>query len=207
MVRREVGGLAADIRKGAIDIAGTAGVLWAVSFVNWFVLSSSLNAYAVAPRSLSGLFGIALAPFLHGGFAHLLANTVALLLLAPMMFLRKRLDYWVVGAFGVLGSGAGAWLLGGAHTVHLGFSGVIFAYLGFLMTRGIWERRWSTIALSAVVTWFFGSMVWGIFPIIAGPGISWQGHLGGFLGGILAARVLGRALQTTPKTIEVVTSR
>ena len=204
LIRKEVGAITTDVRHGATIMAGTVATLWGVSLVNWFVLGSSLNAYAIAPRSISGLFGIFVAPFLHGGFGHLLANSLAFAMLAPMLFLRKRMDFWAVSLFGVLGSGAVTWVLGGPGTVHLGYSGVIFAYLGFLMTRGIWERRASTIVLSALVTWFFGSMVWGVFPILAGAGISWQGHLGGFLGGILAARVLGKALEQRPAKIEVV---
>ncbi len=194
ILRREAGALVREAGQSVTTMGSSLAVLWGVSIVNWLVFDSALNAYAVAPRSVAGLAGIAVAPFLHGHLWHLMANTIAFVMLAPMMFLRKPMDFWVVSGMGALSSGLGAWLLGGAHTVHLGFSGVIFAYLGFLMTRGIWERRWGTIALSLLVTWFFGSMVWGIFPILAGPGISWQGHLGGFVGGILAARLLGRTL-------------
>jgi len=204
LIRHEVGAIATDLRSGAVTMAGTLGILWGVSIVNWLVFGGGLNAYAIAPLSLSGLTGIAIAPFLHGGLGHLLANSIAFVLLAPMMFLRKRMDFWVVSVLGALSSGAVVWLIGGAGTVHLGFSGVIFAYLGFLMTRGIWERSWTTIALSLGVTWFFGSMVWGVFPILAGAGISWQGHLGGFLGGILAARLLGRGIAEKGKKVQVI---
>ena len=72
---------------------------------------------------------------------------------------------------------------------------MIFAYLGFLMARGVFERRPGPVALSVLVTFFFGSMVWGIFPIIAGAGISWQAHMFGFLGGIGAAKALGTKLR------------
>ncbi len=175
-------------------MAGGFTVLWVVSIVNWVVFGGGLNAYAIVPGTAAGIAGIAVAPLLHAGVGHLLMNSITFLLLAPMMMLRSRKDFWVVTAFGALTSGGVAWLLGGLGTVHLGASGVLFAYLGFLMTRGIWERSLTTIALSVAVTWLFGGMVWGIFPILAGAGISWQAHLGGFVGGVLAARVLGQAL-------------
>ena len=91
-----------------------------------------------------------------------------------------------------LAAGLGAWTFGAPGSVHVGMSGVIFAYFGFLLGRGIYERRPGAIVLSLLVGWFFGSMLWGVLPFVVGPGISWQSHLFGFLGGALTARALGR---------------
>ncbi len=106
------------------------------------------------------------------------------------------MDFAVVTVAGALTSGLGAWLIGGAHTVHVGASGVIFAYLGFLMARGWFERRFGAIALSVAVTWLFGGMVFGVLPTV-GAAISWEAHLFGFLGGVGVARALGTRIRGT----------
>jgi membrane associated rhomboid family serine protease len=189
LTRRTRGAIEAA-RSGATTLAGTLGVVWGVHLVN-FLLQGSLRAYGIVPRSLEGLSGILFAPFLHGSWAHLVLNSVSFLLLAPLTMLRRRSDFWAVTIVGTAVSGLGTWVIGGANTVHVGASGVIFAYLGFLMARGWFERSGQAIVLSVLVTWFFGSMVWGVLPTV-GAGISWEAHLFGFLGGILAARLRGR---------------
>lgn len=184
---RQTRGALEAARSGATTIAGTLGVLWGVQLVN-FILQNSLVVYGIVPRSTDGLVGIAFAPFLHGSWAHLVLNSVSLLILAPLTMLRRRSDFWFVSLIGLLLSGLGTWLVGAAHSVHIGASGVIFAYLGFLMARGWFERSGPALLLSVLVTWFFGGMVWGVLPTV-GDGISWEAHLFGFLGGIVAARL------------------
>jgi len=195
VVHRQAGELVSDVKNAAITTVGGLGVLWAVSLVNWVFLGSALDAYAIVPRTLSGLFGIFAAPFLHVGLVHLVSNSIMFAILTPLMMARNRRDFYAVALITTITSGLGAWLLGGAGTVHLGASGVLFGFLGFLMARGFFERSLSAIALSLVMVWAFGGLVWAIFPILAGVGISWQAHLFGFLGGIWAARVLGRELR------------
>jgi membrane associated rhomboid family serine protease len=163
-------------------------VWWIVYVVN-LMLGGALFAYGIHPRTLAGLVGILFAPFLHATVTHLALNTVSFLLLGAFMRFRHRYDLAVVGAAGALTSGLGAWLLGGGGTVHIGASGVIFAYLGFLMARGVFERSLASIALSVLVTWLFGSMVWGVLPTVAAA-ISWQAHLFGLLGGVFCAAQL-----------------
>lgn len=187
--------LVAVVKSGALTIGGSLGLIWAASIVNWLLFAGGLASFAIRPLSAGGLAGIAVAPFLHGSLGHLVANTIGFAMLAPLTMLRKRMDFWVVSVLGGLASGLGTWLIGGAGTVHLGASGIIFAYLGFLMARGFFERKVGAILLSLGVTWFFGSMVWGVFPLLAGAGISWQAHLFGFLGGIGTARLLGTQLR------------
>ena len=117
------------------------------------------------------------------------------LLLAPLTMLRKRMDFFVVSIAGALSSGLLSWVFGGIGSTHIGVSGVIYAYLGFLLARGLYERSWTSIALSIFCFWAFSGLLWSVFPILAGAGISWQGHLGGFLGGVLVARLLGTRLR------------
>ncbi len=195
LVKSQVGELVTDVKHAVGATVGGVGVLWSVSVVNWLFLGSALNAYAIAPRTISGLSGILAAPFLHGGFGHLLSNTIMFVVLTPLMMARSRRDFWAVSLIGAVTSGLGAWVFGGAGTLHLGASGVLFAYLGFLMARGFYERSFMSIAMSAAMVWFFGGLIWGVFPILAGAGISWQAHMFGFLGGIFAARTVGTELQ------------
>jgi len=189
-LRREVNGLVTETRARASLVGRSALALWAIEVVDWLVMGGRLDAYGVRPRSIEGLLGIAFAPLLHGGFGHLLANTVPFVLLGFLVTARKRMDFWVVAAASALAAGLGTWAIGGAGTVHIGASGVVFGFLGFLMGRGIYERRAGTIVLSLVVTVLFGGMLTGVLPTV-GPGISWEGHLFGWLGGLATARALG----------------
>ena len=186
-------GLLSGVRSGAKTLGGSVGLLWAVHLVNT-VLGGALSGLGVHPRSVDGLVGIICAPFLHADFTHLAVNSVSLVLLGALTMTRRKMDFWVVSVFGALASGLGTWLIGGASTVHIGASGVIFAYLGFLLARGWFERRAGAIAMSVFVTWAFGGMIWGLLPTV-GAAVSWEGHLSGFLGGVLVARVLGRSLR------------
>lgn len=180
-------------RTHAATLATFVGLLWVVHVAN-VLLGGALLSFGIHPRTLVGLYGLFFAPFLHASAMHLLVNTVSFVVLGVLMRFRHRNDFVVVAGVGALTSGAGAWLLGAPGSVHIGASGVIFAFLGFLMARGIFERSLSSILLSVLVTWFFGSMVWGILPAV-GAAISWQAHLFGLLGGILCAYVLGGELR------------
>jgi len=189
LVRTEPSTLATELRTNAGVLARWTGVLWVIAIVN-AILGGSLAAFGIHPHTLLGLLEIPLAPFLHAGFFHLLANTVPFLVLGALTMGRKRMDFYVVSVVSAITAGLGAWFFGASGSVHLGASGVIFGYLGFLLARGIYERSAATIALSLFCGWIFGSMLWGVLPFLA-TGVSWQSHLFGFLGGILTARQLG----------------
>jgi len=187
LVKDQATALVADIKlRGSLLGTGLA-TLWLVHLANVLV-AGSLNAWGIVPRTVDGLWGILFSPFLHGSLSHLVNNSVAFVWLGLLTMLRAPRDLVRVGLIGGLVAGVGTWLTGGPGTVHIGFSGVIFAYLGFLLTRGWFERSVGSIAVSVVSFLGFGSMIWGVLPTV--PGVSWQGHLFGFLGGILAARVL-----------------
>lgn len=192
LVKRGLLELAVETRARMRLVTWTAALLWAIEIADQVVFSGALDYFGVRPLTGGGLLGIAFAPFLHGGFGHLMANTLPWLFLGFLTTGRKRLDFWVVFAASALTAGLGSWIFGGVGTVHIGASGVVFGFLGFLMGRGIWERRFGTILLSMVVTVLFGSMLWGMLPVLAGVGISWQAHLFGWIGGLLVARTLGK---------------
>ncbi len=159
--------------------------LWSIEIIDFLVFGGRLNRYGIRPRSLNGLWGILFAPLLHGGFNHLIANTVPMLTLSWWVMLRS-IDTWFKATIIItfLG-GAGTWLLARGGSVHIGASGLIFGYLGFLVARGYYERTMAAIALSLFVLVTYGAMFWGVFP--TQPGISWESHLFGFISGIIAA--------------------
>ncbi|MFT4977250.1 MAG: membrane associated rhomboid family serine protease [Myxococcota bacterium] len=194
VVRSQVTDLVVGTRTRAVMVARWTSLLWIVESVDWLVLSQRLDQFGIRPRELSGLWGILFAPFLHGGFGHLIANTIPFILLGFLTSARKRSDFYVVAIGSALIGGLGTWLIGGAGTVHIGASGVVFGMLGFLMGRGIFERSLSSIALSVAVTAGFGGMLWGVLPTV-GAGISWEGHLFGFIGGMIIARLMGKKLR------------
>jgi len=163
-------------------------ILWGVEAVDRLILGGSLDTLGISPRTGAGLKGIVLAPFLHRDFAHLAANTVPLVVLGWFILLGGiGAFFFVLGLAAVIG-GLGTWLLGGAGSVHIGASGVVFGFLGFLLVRGYFEKSSRAIVLSIVAALIYGGFVWGVLP--GQEGISWQGHLFGFLGGVAAARLL-----------------
>jgi len=191
--------MAVETRSRIRLVTATAALLWGIEIIDYVIFSGGLDMFGVRPLAVSGLTGILFAPFLHGSFGHLMANTLPWLLLGFLTMGRKRLDFWVVCIVSALTAGLGSWIFGGSGTVHIGASGVVFGFLGFLMGRGIWERRIGSILLSVSVTVLFGSMLFGMLPVLAGVGISWQAHLFGWLGGLFVARTLGKARNGEPK--------
>jgi membrane associated rhomboid family serine protease len=173
------------VKTQAVVLGGTLAVFWAVFVVNT-LLGGSLLVFGVIPRTMIGLRGILFAPFLHANLNHIVANSIPFLVLGWMVMLRDQRHFIPVTLAAMVGSGLTAWLLGAPGSVHIGASGVIFGYLGFLMLSGWYARSVGSILISLVVTVLWGGLVLGVMP--GTPGISWQAHIGGFIGGVLAAR-------------------
>lgn len=182
--------IARELKSHATILGGAIAIMWILEIIDLFFLRGRLNAYGIRPHSIIGLRGILFAPFLHGGLGHLIANTIPFLTLGWLIMLRETSDFFIVTAITMIVSGLGVWLFGNPYSLHIGASGVIFGYLGFLLLRGYFERSFIAIALSLIVGFFYGGVIWGILP--TQPGISWEGHLFGFIGGIIAARLLSR---------------
>jgi membrane associated rhomboid family serine protease len=159
--------------------------MWLAEIADLVIFRGALDAGGIRPRTEAGLWGILFAPFLHAGFAHLLANTVPLLVLGWLVLLRGRRVFLSVTAVALLLGGLGVWLFGGPDTVHVGASGLVFGYLGYHFLRGYWERSRSAILIAVVAGVLYGSAMWGILPIRRG--VSWESHLFGFAGGAAAA--------------------
>lgn len=178
---------ARTLKQQATTLGGSVTAVWA-GFAAQVVTNNAVLAWGIHPRTKQGLWGILFAPFLHGSTEHLMANTVPLLTLGWLVMLRDSKHFIPVTLLSMLGAGLCAWTLGAPGSVHIGASGVVFGYLGFLMLAGWYARSLGAIALSVLVTALWGSVVLGVLP--GQPGISWQAHLGGFVGGVLAARWL-----------------
>jgi membrane associated rhomboid family serine protease len=181
-------------------LAGLVAAFWIIVILNEIfleriliiangcALNHGLNALGIVPHSFTGLRGIVFAPFLHGGFYHVAANTAPFIVLGWFVMLRNISDFYFVSVMSAFVGGLGTWLVGRPCTVHVGVSGVIFGYLGFLLFRGYFERSFVAIAISIAIAIAYGGMIWGVLPTRAY--ISWEGHLFGFIGGILAAKLL-----------------
>ncbi len=164
--------------------AGFVGVLW-LSEVLDTVLGHRLDDEGIRPGTTDGLSGILFAPLLHSGFAHLMANTLPLLVLGFLVLLAGVRRWVIVTAIVWLVGGVGTWLFGGEGTVHLGASGLVFGWLTYLVLRGLFTRNATQILVGVAVFLVYGGALLGVLP--GQPGISWQGHLFGAIGGVLAA--------------------
>lgn len=182
-----------------VAVLGFVAVLWGLEVVD-AAIGNDLDRWGVRPRSDEGLVGILVAPLLHGGWAHLSANTVPVLVLGFLTLATGLLRglaatgiIWLVGGLGV-------WLFAGSHSVHVGASGLVFGWIAYLAVRGIVNRSLWEILLGGVVLLLYGGVLWGVLP--GQPGVSWQGHLFGAVGGLAAAVVLGR-LRSRDRTMPV----
>lgn len=188
-------GIGRELRLHGWIIAIAVAILYLEELIDG-VLGHPLDAFGIRPRDIGGLVGIPLAPFLHVGFGHLIANTVPFIVLGWFVLLRETSHFlWVTLGVIVLG-GLGVWLFGQTGSIHLGASGLVFGYLGYLMLGGWFERRVGTILGSLFVAVLYGSLVFGVLP--GTPGVSWEGHLFGFLAGVFMAWLLARRRTEAP---------
>ncbi len=182
-------GVGAGVRRQATEqltfLLAFVALLWLVEIADWVLFGGRLDALGIRPRTWIGLRNVLFAPFLHAGFGHLLANTLPFIVLGWLVLLRGSRDFWVATLAAGLAGGLGIWLFGGATTLHLGLSGIVFGYFGFLLARAYFERSASAALLAVIALLFYGGLLWGLLP--GRPGISWLGHSFGFLGGVAAA--------------------
>ena len=181
--------LAQELKTQAYILGGFVAIFWIVEIVDLLFFGGALARLGIKPHSLTGLRGILFAPFLHGGLAHLIANTIPFISLGWFVMLQRTSDFFIVTAITMLVSGLGIWLFG-TPGFHIGASSLIFGYLGFLLLRGYFQRNFASILLSVIVGLFYGGLLLGVLP--SQPGISWEGHLFGFIGGVLAARLIAK---------------
>jgi membrane associated rhomboid family serine protease len=190
----------ASIGRAFVVMCAVVPVLFLIEVVNWTTDHGLAASGGIVPRRVYGIDGILFAPFLHASFLHVTANSIPLILLGTFVLAGGvRRTLWSTGLI-MLVAGVGVWTLGdvffveegraGEVSVHAGASGVVFGYLGLLLARGIVERSWWSAGVAVLVGVLYGWQLQGALP--GQEGISWEGHLFGFIGGVLAAIVFRR---------------
>ncbi|MGG6296383.1 rhomboid family intramembrane serine protease [Leptolyngbya sp. AN02str] len=183
-----------DLQLQAQIIGGFIMLIWGLEVLDQLLLRHRLNRFGIIPRTLNGLRGIVFAPLLHGTWKHLVANTLPLAVLGWFTLLNGVIEFAIATAAIWLLSGLGVWLFAPSRSLHIGASGIIFGYFGFLLSRSYFEQDLLSALVSVMVALLYGPLIWGILPARK-QGISWQGHLFGFLGGIATARYLPELTQ------------
>lgn len=179
-------------KTGGVIILSFVALLYVIEIVDQLT-RGSLERNGIKPWKLDGLEGIAFAPLLHADWGHLISNTLPALVLGFLVtltgigrFFKATAIIWILG-------GLGTWMLGDIDrcplgTNHIGASGLIFGWLGFLLVYGWLTRHLWQIAVSLAVLFYYGSILFGAIPVLSGcGGVSWQGHLSGAISGVLAA--------------------
>jgi len=178
----------ANFRLAGKIALGFVALIWLIQLLNWG-LDLELERFGVRPRQLAGLPGILLAPLLHGSFAHLATNSLPLLVLGTgMLYLYPSSALKVIPAV-YLGPGSAVWLFARA-SVHVGASGLVYGLVSYIFVAGVIRRDTRAIAASLLVSFLYGSLAWGVFPIE--PGVSWETHLAAALIGLVLAIALRR---------------
>lgn len=172
-----------------------AAVLWPILivFTLWIVywveikFRFDFTTFGVYPREIKGLFGIIASAFIHSGIEHLYKNSIPILVLTASLFYFYKDIAWESLLYGLIFSGFLTWLIG-RSSYHIGASGMVYFLASFLFFKGLRSRNYRLIALSLVVVFLYGSLVWGTMP--GKPGISWEGHLSGFMVGFVFSFIL-----------------
>lgn len=183
----------------AVVILVFVAALWVIETVN-YASGGDLTDDGIRPRQLDGLWGVLWAPVLHASFVHLESNTIPLLVLGFLILLGGVVRFGKVTAIVWLVSGVGVWLVGGANSVVVGASGLAFGWLAYIIVRGVFTRSLVQLALGLVILVVYGGLLWGVLP--GQPGVSWQAHLFGAIGGVIAARAsaeVRRSRQPAPR--------
>jgi membrane associated rhomboid family serine protease len=178
-----------DRSDGFALVVGMVALMWVVEVVD-SLANHKLDRLGIEPREVDGLTGVVAAPFLHDGFGHLLSNTVPFVVLGLVIAIGGAARVLAVTAIVALVGGLGTWLFAPANTLHIGASGIVFGYATYLFVRGFFNRSALELAVGVIVAAVWGGALLG--GLLPREGISWQGHLFGAIGGIVAARLLAR---------------
>ena len=167
--------------KNSIVIAlSVVALLWIILIIN-YIIPIDFNQFGIIPRRTEGIKGILFAPFLHLNWSHLISNSMPLIvLLTGLFWLYNKVAIRVLALSVIIGGGL-VWILG-RTAFHIGASGVIFSLVAFFIASGIFKKNLKAILLAVIVFFMYGGVVWGVLP--GQPGVSWEGHLFGFLTGI-----------------------
>ena len=175
------------VKATVASVALLVALMWVVGMVNALV-DYQLSEYGVVPRTVDGLIGIPLMPFLHGSFDHLLVNTLPAVILGGLVAIQGSKKFLTATVFITLVGGGALWVVG-RSAVHVGASGLIFGYFGYLIARAWYTRSLGAVLIAVVVAVVYGGILLGVLPFFQ-EGVSWEGHLTGLIAGALAARVM-----------------
>ncbi len=173
------------IKKNLYWILGFVVLIWVIELIN-FSIDHRLSDWGILPRTLKGLKGIPLSPFLHASLIHVMMNTIPLAVLGGFVMLHGRQIFFEISIIIIIVSGTALWLFG-RTSYHVGASGLIFGYFGYLVLRAWYDRSLKSFIIAFVTVFLYGGIIWGLLPTFSR--ISWEGHLFGLLAGILAARL------------------
>ena len=158
-------------------------LIWLIFWIE-FRFNVDLKSFGIQPRKIEGIYGIMLSPFLHLSLEHLINNSIPLFLLSSAIFFFYRTISWKIIFLGIFLSGLLTWIIGRDST-HIGASGLIYVFFSFIFFKGIISKNFNLMSLSLIVVFIYGGTIWYIFPIK--ENISWEGHLSGFIVGIILA--------------------
>lgn len=161
-------------------------LLFSIWLVFWYQVrfDSGIRNYGIRPQKIEGLTGIFTSPFLHGDIEHLYNNSIPLLVLSLALFYFYNKIAWKIVLLGIILSGILTWIIA-SNGNHIGASGLVYVMVSFIFFKGIFAKHYRLIALSLIVIFLYGSMIWYVFPIK--EGMSWEGHLSGLITGLLFA--------------------
>lgn len=189
----------ARVGQALAAVAALVAGIWLLELLSFYIgggrHSQALEQLGILPRRLSELSDIFTAPFVHKNFDHVMANTVPLAVLGALTALRGLWRLAVVSLIVIVVGGLGAWLISPPFANTLGASILVFGYFGYLLAHGFIDRSPMALVIAVLVAVLYGSMIVLVLPVQ--PEISWQGHLFGLLGGVLAAWLLRRGGPTS----------
>ena len=180
------------LTSGMGVLVATVALMWAIEAVDSVFLGSRLQSGGIQPRSVDGLDGIVWSPFLHLDFAHLIANTLPFLVLGGLIAI-QGLGKWIKATLLIMVIGGLLTWIFASNANHIGASGVVLGYFGYLIGAAIFERRFALLIPAAIAVLLYGGIVVSFLPL---AGVSWEGHLFGAIAGLTAARIMRPKTQT-----------
>lgn len=181
------GRLGDERTNGFLFVGALVAIMWVAEVID-SLDSHRLDQYGIVARRFSGLDGVVFSPFLHAGFAHLIGNTIPFLLLGAVIAFNGAMRVLLVTVVVGLVGGLGTWLIAPSNSVTIGASGLVMGYATYLIARGVFSRRIVELVLGGVVAVIWGGMLLG--SLVPREGVSWQAHLCGGIGGVIAAWLL-----------------
>ncbi len=174
------------MKKSFVTSLWAVAILWIIFIANFLFFTIEFRQYGIRPREVDGLIGIVTSPFLHANWAHLISNSIPLFLLLMTILSFYRRVWVSVTLLSIIIGGLAVWAFARTNTNHIGASGVIFSFIGFLLASGIFRMKLKSILIAIVILFIYGGALFrGIIP--GQQGISWEGHLFGAIAGVILA--------------------